>query len=498
MKAILTLDQGTTSSRAILFEQTGELIAVSQREFAQHYPRPGWVEHDANEIWQTQQDVAKEVLQVAGRSASEIAAIGITNQRETTVVWDRVTHEPIGPAIVWQDRRTAEYCGQLRKDGLTGLVESKSGLVVDAYFSASKLKWMLDEIPGARARAERGELAFGTIDSWLVWKLTGGRLHVTDVTNASRTMLFDLQTETWDQELMELFQVPASLLPEVLPSSWLYGETNSSCFGESIPIAGIAGDQQAAMFGQNCVHAGRAKNTYGTGCFMLMNVGEEIARSEHGLLTTPTARYSEERHFALEGSVFVAGAMVQWLRDSLGMIESSAEIEGLARSVSDSDGVVVVPALAGLGAPHWDAFARGTILGLTRGTHRGHIARASLEGIAFQVADVFEAMQADSGASINELRVDGGAAVNDFLMQFQADVMQLKVVRPMVTETTSLGAGFLAGLAVGVWKDVTEIERIWKSESSFEPQMSPEEAARRRSRWREALERCKDWEREPT
>lgn len=495
MKAILAFDQGTTSSRAIAFERSGTILGIRQREFRQHYPKPGWVEHDGNEIWQSQLQVAREVMQQCELSAGDIAAIGITNQRETTILWDRSTGQPIHPAIVWQDRRTAEFCDSLHAQGYTDMIQAKTGLVVDAYFCGTKLRWLLDNIPDVRQRADRGELAFGTIDSWLIWNLTGGRLHITDVTNASRTLLMNLETGQWDEELLSLFDIPDSVLPQIHESSEVYTETDPELFDGPIKIAGIAGDQQAALFGQNCTRHGMAKNTYGTGCFMLMHIGETPILSKNRLLTTVAATANGRREYAFEGSVFVAGAIVQWLRDGLGIIESSEEIERLAASVPDSDGVYVVPALAGLGAPHWDSYARGVIIGLTRGTNRGHIARAALEGIAFQIADVLDAMRQDAGTEIEELRVDGGAAVNNLLMQFQADILRTSVVRPSITETTSQGAAFLAGLAVGFWKDLDEIESIWKVDQVFQPAMEDDEVCRRRKRWQQALHRSLDWER---
>ncbi|WP_372720527.1 glycerol kinase GlpK [Novipirellula sp.] len=494
MKTVLAFDQGTTSSRAIAFDHSGTILGTAQREFTQHYPQSGWVEHDANEIWESQLAVGREVIQQCKLDPSEIAAIGITNQRETTLLWDRATGEPIHNAIVWQDRRTAEFCDSLREAGHLEMIAQKTGLLIDAYFCATKLRWLLDNVDGARERAERGELAFGTIDSWLFWKLTGGRVHATDVSNASRTMLFDINTHTWDDELLELLKIPLSVLPEVLPSSHLYGETDPELFGGAIPLGGAAGDQQSALFGQNCTQVGMAKNTYGTGCFMLMNIGEKPWASKCKLLTTVACTAGEHRQYALEGSIFIAGAIVQWLRDGLGIIESSSEIEPLAASVTDSDGVYLVPAFAGLGAPHWDAYARGTIVGLTRGTTRAHIARAALEGIAFQVADVLDAMQQDAGTKIAELRVDGGAAANDLLMQFQADIMQIPVVRPKVLETTALGAAYLAGLASGFWKDLDDIADVWQTERVFTPSMPPEEAKHRRNRWADALGRARSWE----
>lgn len=497
VRVILALDQGTTSSRAILFDHAGNVVGVSQREFKQFYPQSGWVEHDAMEIWNCQLAVAQEVLTKFNVAAGDVAAIGITNQRETTVVWDRTTGTPIHPAIVWQDRRTAGFCDQLRADGHAALISSKSGLVVDAYFSGTKLRWLLDNVPGAREKAARGELAFGTIDSWLLWNLSGGQLHVTDISNASRTMLMNLETGQWDDELLQLLNIPKSVLPEIRSSSEVYGKSQMELFGAPIPLGGAAGDQQAALFGQNCTRHGMAKNTYGTGCFMLMNIGERPQASNLNLLTSVAWRTPAGLNYALEGSVFIAGAAIQWLRDGLGIIKSSSEVEALARQVTDSDGVYMVPAFAGLGAPHWDAYARGTIVGLTRGTTSAHLARAALEGIAFQVADVLTAMESDSGIAIQELRVDGGACANNLLMQFQADIMQSPVVRPQVIETTALGAAFFAGLAVGFWSNVDDIQSIWKAERVFEPKMKPDEAAMRRARWAQALERSRAWE-QPT
>lgn len=494
MSMILALDQGTTSSRAILFEQNGSIRAVAQKEFTQHFPQAGWVEHDPQEIWDTQLEVARAVLRQGGILASEVAAIGITNQRETTLLWDRATGEPIHRALVWQDRRTAALCDELKRAGYAELVRRKAGLVIDAYFSGSKIKWLLDHVPGARARAERGELAFGTIDTWLLWKLTGGKLHATDPSNASRTMLFNLKTGTWDDELLRMLQVPPQVLPEVRVSSGVLGETAPGLFDVSIPIAGIAGDQQAALFGQNCFTRGLAKNTYGTGCFMLMNIGTEPTPSQHQLLTTVAWKIGTQTDYALEGSVFIGGAVVQWLRDGLGLIKSSAEVGPLAASVPDSGGVYLVPAFAGLGAPHWDQYARGTIAGITRGTTAAHLARAALEGIAFQVADILDVMKTDSGVALDELRVDGGAAANDLLMQFQADILQVPVVRPKVLETTALGAAYLAGLAVEFWHDRTQVRHAWQLERVFEPKLSADQAAYRRRRWAEALNRSREWE----
>jgi len=492
--AILSLDQGTTSSRAIVFDQAGAIRAVAQQEFKQVYPQAGWVEHDPREIWQTQLATAREALAKAGLNAADIAAIGITNQRETTVVWDRKTGAPIHNAIVWQDRRTAKFCDELKRAGHAELIQHKAGLVTDAYFSGSKLRWILDHVPGARERARRGELAFGTIDTWLLWNLTGGALHVTDPSNASRTMLFNLHTGGWDDELLRVLGVPREVLPQVRSSSEIYGETARGVFDEPIRLGGIAGDQQAALFGQNCFSRGLAKNTYGTGCFMLMNIGPKPAPSKHQLITTVAWQVNGQTDFALEGSVFIGGAVVQWLRDGLGLVKSSAEIEALAATVPDCGGVYLVPAFAGLGAPHWDQYARGTITGLTRGTTAGHLARAALEGIAFQVADILDVMKQDSGIAMNEMRVDGGACVNNLLMQFQADILQVPVVRPKVIETTALGAAYLAGLAAGFWKDRDEVHRAWQAERTFEPQMSADDAAHRRRRWAEALRRARDWE----
>ena len=499
MPAILALDQGTTSSRAIVFDHGGRIVHVAQKEFRQIFPKAGWVEHDPEEIWESQRAVAAEVIRAAGMSAKEIAAVGITNQRETTLVWDRASGKPVCNAIVWQDRRTAEFCDELKAQGHEGTVQAKTGLVIDAYFSGSKLRWILDNVPGARGRAEQGQLAFGTVDSWLLWKLTNGALHVTDVTNASRTMLYNIHRGEWDDELLALLKIPREVLPQVRSSSEVYAEAGASLIGGNVPIAGIAGDQQAALFGQTCFARGLAKNTYGTGCFMLMNVGQEAVPSKHKLLTTVAWRQgSGKTEYALEGSVFIGGAVVQWLRDGLGIIKSSADVEKLAATVPDSGGVYLVPAFAGLGAPHWDQYARGTITGLTRGTTAAHFARAALEGIAFQVADVLDLMQKDSGIQIKELRVDGGAAANDLLMQFQADILGAPVVRPKVTETTALGAAYLAGLAVGYWKSTDDVKANWEVERKFEPNMSEKDRDHRRSRWNEALQRAGDWEERST
>jgi len=491
---ILALDQGTTSSRAILFDGAGAIHAVAQREFRQIFPQSGWVEHNPAEIWQSQHAAAQEVFSKARVSTSEVAAIGITNQRETAIIWDRRTGEPIHNAIVWQDRRTAGFCDQLKRDGHLAAVQQKTGLVIDAYFSGSKIRWLLENVPGARPRAERGELAFGTVDSWLLWKLTGGAIHATDASNASRTMLYNIHTRQWDDELLRLLNVPRAILPAVRSSSEVYGQTAAGIFDRPIPIAGIAGDQQAALFGQTCFSRGLAKNTYGTGCFMLMNIGTEPISSRHKLLTTVAWDIGGQFEYALEGSVFIGGAVVQWLRDGLEMIQSAAEIESLAASVPDSGGVYIVPAFAGLGAPHWDQYARGTITGITRGTSRAHFARAALECIAFQVADILDVMREDSGVQMAELRVDGGAAANDLMLQFQADLLGVPVVRPKVTETTALGAAYLAGLAVGYWKSRDEVRAKWAVQRRFEPKMDRAEAEHRRRRWTEALSRSRDWE----
>jgi glycerol kinase len=490
---ILALDQGTTSSRAILFDHAANAIASAQRPLAQHFPHSGWVEHDAQEIWDCQTPLISEVLAAAGASPAELAAVGIANQRETTVLWDRRTGAPVARAIVWQDRRTAQHCERLRAAGHEPEITRRTGLLLDPYFSATKLAWLLEHVPGARGRAQRGELAFGTIDSWLVWNLTGGRHHVTDATNASRTLLFNIRTCEWDPVLLALFDVPPECLPQVVPTAALAAAALTvKLAGCEIPLAGIAGDQQAALFGQTCFTPGMAKNTYGTGCFALLNTGTRPLFSQHRLLTT-VAWQREVTHYALEGSVFVAGAVVQWLRDALGIIRSSAEVEALAVSVAHSDGVHFVPAFAGLGSPHWDPHARGAIVGLSRGSTRAHIARAALEAIAFQSAELLTAMQQDSGHALIELRVDGGAAVNNFLMQFQADLLGVPVVRPQTTETTALGAAYLAGLAVGFWRNLEEIARNWRSERRFEPNMSRDEAAAKLKRWALAVERSRGW-----
>jgi glycerol kinase len=495
MKHILALDQGTTSSRAIVFDHDGGIVAVAQKEFEQIFPRPGWVEHDPDEIWSSQIGVASEAISRAGLTPQELAAIGIANQRETTVVWERASGRPIHNAIVWQDRRTAGFCDQLREEGHESTFREKTGLVLDSYFSGTKVNWILENVDGARARAEAGELCFGTIDSWLVWKLTDGGLHVTDATNASRTLMYDIHSGDWDDELLGLLDVPRSMLPEVRSSSEVYGETSVELFSHPIPIAGIAGDQQAALFGQQCTEPGMVKNTYGTGCFMLLNTGTEAVPSKNNLLTTVAWRIDGKTEYALEGSVFVAGAVVQWLRDGLHLIRNAPEVEALSRTVDDNGGVYMVPAFAGLGAPHWDPYARGMIVGITRGTTAGHFARAALESIAYQVADVLEAMEADSGIEIKELRVDGGAAQNDFLLQFQSDVLQALTVRPEILETTALGAAYLAGLAVGFWTDQAEVAQQWKANRRFAPEMASEAVDVLRSDWRRALERSKGWER---
>ena len=468
---ILALDQGTTSSRSMIFDKQGNIISVAQKEFKQIFPQPGWVEHDANEIWSTQFGTMAEAVAKAHITMKQVAGIGITNQRETTVVWDRKTSQPIYHAIVWQDRRTAAYCDELKSANHASSIQEKTGLIIDAYFSATKLKWILDNVEGAKKKAENGELAFGTIDTWLTWKLTNGTVHVTDVSNASRTMLFNIHSLQWDEDLLKLFNIPKSLLPEVKPSSKIYGVTGNIIPDSRIPIAGIAGDQQAALFGQMCTQPGMVKNTYGTGCFMLMNTGEKAITSKNNLLTTIAWQIDGKTEYALEGSVFIAGAVVQWLRDELKIIRSSAEVEKLAGQVQDTDGVYLVPAFAGLGAPHWNQYARGTIFGLTRGSSNAHIARAALDSIAYQTYDVLKAMEADSGIHIKELRVDGGATVNNQLMQFQSDILNTGVVRPKITETTALGAAYLAGLAVGYWKNVGEIQQQWQVDKSFSPAM---------------------------
>jgi glycerol kinase len=492
MKYILALDQGTTSSRAIIFDHDGRIKAVAQKEFPQIFPQPGWVEHNPNDIWSTQAGVAAQALAHAGLTPGDIAAIGITNQRETTVVWDRKSGKPVCHAIVWQDRRTAAMCDRLKARGLEKLIRKKTGLVLDAYFSGTKLQWILQHVPGARAKASAGELAFGTVDSWLVWNLTGGAKHVTDASNASRTLLFNIRTGEWDDELLGLFGVPRSILPEVRSSSEVYGEATH--FSPAIPISGIAGDQQAALFGQVCNRPGMVKNTYGTGCFMLMNTGVKPVASKNNLLTTIAWRIGNRTEYALEGSIFIAGAVVQWLRDGLGIIKSSAEVEALASEVPDTGGVYLVPAFAGLGAPHWDPYARGMIAGITRGTRAAHIARAALEGIAYQVMDVLRSMEADAGIRLRELRVDGGACADNLLMQFQSDLLGVPVVRPRVSETTALGAAYLAGLAVGFWNGPLEIAKQWQVDRRFVPDMKPAMRKKLCGGWMKALARAKAWE----
>lgn len=490
---ILALDQGTTSSRSLLFDKQGNIISQAQKEFRQFFPQPGWVEHDANEIWSTQYGTLAESLAKAGITMKQVAGIGITNQRETTVVWDKKTGQPVYNAIVWQDRRTASYCDDLKSAGLAATIQQKTGLVIDAYFSGTKLKWILDNVTGAREKAVKGELAFGTIDSWLTWKLTNGEVHVTDVSNASRTMLYNIHSLQWDEELLKIFDIPASVLPEVKPSSKIYGVTGNIIPDSRIPIAGIAGDQQAALFGQLCTQPGMVKNTYGTGCFMLMNTGEKAIASKNNLLTTIAWKIDNKTEYALEGSVFIAGAVVQWLRDELKIIRTSADVEKLAGQVKDTDGVYIVPAFAGLGAPHWNQYARGSIFGLTRGSSNAHIARAALDSIAYQTYDVLKAMEADAGIHIRELRVDGGATVNNQLMQFQSDILNTKVVRPKITETTALGAAYLAGLAVGYWKNVEEIQQQWQVDKSFSPSMVDAKRNELVNGWQRAVKASIAW-----
>lgn len=490
---ILALDQGTTSSRSMLFDKQGNIISTAQKEFKQIYPQPGWVEHDAEEVWSTQFGTMAEAVAKANITMKQVAGIGITNQRETTVVWERSTGKPIYHAIVWQDRRTASYCDDLKAAGHKEMIRQKTGLIIDAYFSATKLKWILDNMDGARKKAENGDLAFGTIDSWLTWKLTNGAVHITDVSNASRTMLFNIHSLQWDEELLKLFNIPASVLPEVRPSSKIYGVTGNIIPDSKIPIAGIAGDQQAALFGQMCTQPGMVKNTYGTGCFMLMNTGDKAIDSKNNLLTTIAWQVDGKTEYALEGSVFIAGAVVQWLRDELKIIRTSSEIENLAAQVKNSDGVYIVPAFAGLGAPHWNQYARGTIFGLTRGSSNAHIARAALDSIAYQTYDVLKAMEADSGIHIKELRVDGGATVNNQLMQFQSDILNCKVVRPKVTETTALGAAYLAGLAVGYWKNVEEIQKQWQIDKQFSPSMEDDKRSELVNGWQRAVKAAISW-----
>lgn len=488
-KYILALDQGTTSSRAIVFDHDGKICSVAQKEFTQYFPKPGWVEHNPNEIWSSQASVIAESISAIDINGLDIAGIGITNQRETTIVWDVDTEEPIYNAIVWQDRRTADYCDKLKAEGLIDTIREKTGLIIDAYFSGTKIKWILDNVPGARQRAEQGKLRFGNVDSWLVWRLTRGEVHVTDVTNASRTMLFNINTLKWDADLLKLLDIPVSMLPEVKTSSEVYGHTKTTIFAHEVPISGIAGDQQAALFGQMCIEPGAIKNTYGTGCFVMLNTGEKPVKSENNLLTTIAWKIGDKINYALEGSIYVGGSVVQWLRDGLCCIKSSSEIEELAASVPDSGGVFFVPALTGLAAPYWDQHARGTIIGITRGTTTAHIARAALDGIAFQTYDIARAMAKDMGAPLTELKVDGGASRNNLLMQYQANLLGIKVVRPKITETTALGAAYLAGLAVGFWKDLDEIKQQWQVERTFDPVPDNVEIAAAKQGWADAVRR---------
>ena len=495
-KYVMALDAGTTSNRCILFNEKGEMCSVAQKEFTQYFPKPGWVEHDANEIWSTQLGVAVEAMQKIGASAKDIAAIGITNQRETTIVWDKHTGEPVYNAIVWQCRRTSQYCDQLKEQGLTEEFRRKTGLVIDAYFSGTKLKWILDNVEGARERAKRGELLFGTVETWLIWKLTRGAAHVTDYSNASRTMLFNINTLEWDQEILEQLHIPQGMLPEVKPSSTIYGMADPSFFGAEIPVSGAAGDQQAALFGQTCFHAGEAKNTYGTGCFLLMNTGEKPVFSKNGLVTTIAWGIDGKVSYALEGSIFVAGAAIQWLRDEMRLIDSAADSEHMAKKVKDTNGCYVVPAFTGLGAPHWDQYARGTIVGLTRGVNKYHIIRATLESLAYQVHDVLEAMKADAGMALNSLKVDGGASANNFLMQVQSDIIDAPVNRPSCVETTAMGAAYLAGLAVGYWADKEEVIKNWTIDQIFRPQICEEERQQRIKGWEKAVKYSYGWAKE--
>jgi glycerol kinase len=493
---ILALDQGTASSRAIVFDQQGAVVAVAQREFEQIFPQAGWVEHNPEEIWSSQISVAVEALSRAQARPRDLAAIGITNQRETAIVWNRETGKPVHNAIVWQDRRTADYCGQLRAQGHERLIQQRTGLIIDSYFSGTKVAWILDHVEGARKLAEAGKLAFGTVDSWLVWNLTSGRIHITDISNASRTMLFNIHTGKWDEELLRLLNVPASMMPEVRSCSEVYAEVTTTLGLGNVAIAGIAGDQQASLFGQRCTSPGLTKNTYGTGCFMLQNTGPRAVPSANRLVTTVAWKIGDTTEYAIEGSIFVGGAVVQWLRDGLGLIRSSSDVEQLAASVADNGGVYMVPAFVGLGAPHWDAYARGSSFGLTRGSSAGHLARAALESIAYQVADLLEAMQLDAATPIKEMRVDGGASANNALMQFQADIMNIPVVRPEVTETTALGAAYLAGIGVGFWRDAQQIATMPRAERRFEPRMLAAQTAKLRERWNLALSRAKAWEAE--
>ena len=495
-KYMMALDSGTTSNRCTLFDRAGRIVSVAQREFTQYFPQPGWVEHDANEIWATLLGVAVEAMQMAGAAAADIAAIGITNQRETTIVWDKATGEPVHHAIVWQCRRTSEYCDELRARGLTARFREKTGLVLDAYFSATKLHWLLENVPGVRERAAKGELLFGTVETWLIWKLTGGRAHVTDYSNASRTMLFNINTLDWDEEILAELNIPRSMLPKPLPSSGLFGTTDTSLLGGEIPITGAAGDQQAALFGQTCFQPGEAKNTYGTGCFLLMNTGEKPVFSQNGLVTTIAWGLGEKVTYALEGSIFVAGAAIQWLRDEMKLIANAAESEAVAQEVADTNGCYVVPAFTGLGAPYWDQYARGAIVGLTRGCNRAHIVRATLDSLTYQTYDVLNAMRADSGIALASLKVDGGASANNYLMQTQADVIGAPVLRPTCVESTAMGAAYLAGLAVGFWRDQAEIRKIWAVDRTFEPQLDAKSRDARLHGWHRAVQRAFDWAKE--
>ena len=486
---ILSLDQGTSSSRAIVFDRKGQICSMAQREFTQYFPKPGWVEHNPHEIWSSQASVIAEAIAAIDINGLNIAGIGITNQRETTIVWDRETEEPVYNAIVWQDRRTSEYCDSLKAEGKTEWIREKTGLIIDAYFSATKIKWILDNVPGARERAEKGKLMFGTVDTWLIWRLTRGEVHVTDPSNASRTMLFNIRTLQWDEELLKLFDIPASMMPEVRSSSEVYGATKTTIFAHKVPIAGIAGDQQAALFGQMCTEPGMVKNTYGTGCFLLMNSGEKPILSKNNLITTIAWKIGDKVNYALEGSIFVGGSVVQWLRDGLHVINSSSEVEALASQVPDTGGVYFVPALTGLGAPWWDQYARGTIIGISRGTTTAHIARAALEGIAYQTLDITAAMSLDAGIPLKELKVDGGASRNNLLMQFQADILGTRVIRPKVVETTAMGAAYLAGLAVGYWSSIDEIRKQWQIDRVFEPSWEEEKVLQAKEGWRDAVKR---------
>ena len=492
-KYILSLDSGTTSNRAILFNHSGEIVTIANREFEQIYPQPGWVEHDGETIWKTQLEVARKVLSGKGIPPGQVAAIGITNQRETTLVWNRETGKPIANAIVWQDRRTSDICEELKEKGYEPIINRKTGLLADAYFSGTKIKWILDHVEGAREMARQGKLAFGTVDTWLVWNFTMGKLHITDVTNASRTMLFNIHTLEWDQELLDMLDIPASLLPEVKPSSQIYGTTDPSFFGSPIPLAGIAGDQQAALFGQMCLKEGMVKNTYGTGCFVVMNTGSKPIESKNRLLSTIAWQIGKEVTYAIEGSIFMGGAVVQWLRDEMGLISKSADIEDLAMQVEDNGGVYFVQGFVGLGAPHWDQYATGAIIGLSRGTNKGHMARAVLEGIAYRTMEVIHTMEEDSGITMKELRVDGGASVNNLLMQIQSDTIMKRVVRPVITETTALGAAYMAGLAVGYWESIESLQKQWQVERAFEPVAGKEAMEEKIRNWKRAVERSKNW-----